>query len=164
MNSKVLNKGFSYVEMIIALAILAIMTSMVTISIGTVKRNELARTSEKLMSSIQQARANAMTKGPDYGILEVTKKDGVYYTLIGESSGSPDYIKEHGEKLCSGDIDIVIGIAIKEGDVVNMWFRQSTGGLYNGDESVLVKKGNKSLYFKVNGTTGKIEDFGGEPK
>ena len=158
------NKGFSYVEMIIALAILAIMTSMVTISIGTVKRNELARTSEKIMSLIQQARANAMTKGPDYGVLEIAKVDGDYYTLIGESSGSLDYIKEHGEKLCSGDIDIVIGIPIKEGNVIDMWFRQSTGGLYGGDETVLVKKGNKSFYFKVDGTTGKIEDFGGEAK
>ena len=97
------NKGFSYVEMLMVLAIMAIMIGMVTISVGLISRNTVSRTLEKVESLCNRTRINALTKGSTQGYLNMAQfSDGVY-AYVGEMvmDDNIDKIREKGERICS---------------------------------------------------------------
>ena len=155
------NNGFSYVEMLMVLAIMAIMIGMVTISIGLVGRTNVSRTSEKLESLVNKARTNALTKGKQNGFLNVVEVDGAVYAYVGEmiADDMPEAVKEKGEKLCSADLEIKMVESTTTADkkVHRIGFKQSTGGLLGGSVTVLVKKKNttKTSSFSIYNQTGK---------
>lgn len=159
------NYGFSYVEMIIVLAILAIMAAFISISIGTNRRNEVNRTSDKLESLVNQARTSAMTKGTERGKLNIAFCDGAYYAYVGEAKGSDVAIKDAGEKIASGNVMITIAGNIDASSPTRcLTFMQNTGGLqgsgggvYLTDMHVMVSKDLKSAGFSIDGVTGKIK-------
>ena len=94
------NKGFSYVEMIVVVAIMALMVGMITISIGMVGRNKVNRASEKLESMIDKARVSAMTKGTKKGFLNITVVGNDVYAYAGEQVFTAADVKNKGEKIC----------------------------------------------------------------
>ena len=136
------NKGFSYVEMLMVLAVMAIMIGMVTISIGTINRNTVARTSEKLESLSNKARTSALTKGSQNGYLNLCEVGNGVYVYVGEMLTNPADVKIH------------------------RWaFKQSTGGIIGTIDSstpvsgsvVVRKKSNtiKQSAFQIYWMTGK---------
>ena len=100
------NKGFSYVEMIVVIAIMALMVGMITISIGMVNRNNINRASEKLESIVDKARVSAMTKGTKNGFLNVAVVDGAVYAAAGPQYFTSADVKANGEKICTGKVYI----------------------------------------------------------
>ena len=153
------NRGFSYVEMIIAIAILSIMVGMITITIGAVNRNNVRRTSEKIQSLLNQARVNAMSKGTaNGGCVNVAKVDGNYYSYVGGTVTDAQYVKDHGEKLCAGTLTLYFnGNIVNENHVETVQFKQSTGGLKSGSGEFMVKNNKmESSHFSVYSKTGKI--------
>jgi len=154
------NKGFSYVEMIIVLAIMALMIGFISITIGTNKRNELSRTSEKLESLINKTRTSALTKGKNQGVLNIAKVDGNIYAYVGNACADddPEAVKSKGEKLCNGRLEIYVNTdSTEDGKVHRIHFKQSTGGLTGGTVTVMVKRDNISSSFRVLGMTGKVK-------
>lgn len=167
------NKGFSYVEMIIVLAIMTLMVGFLTISIGTNKRNEMARAAEKMESHVNKARTISMTKGTGSGCLNIGYVDKAYYVYVGEDlvgyGGSSDEravrVKELGEKLCSGDINITLSGSIDEDHPFRrLKFKQSTGGIvdsgggvYTGYMTIMFERNLKSTSFSIIGLTGKVK-------
>ena len=166
---KINNKGFSYVEMIIVLAIMAIMVGFVSISLTTSSRNEVNRTSEKLESLVNTARTTAMTKGSDRGVLNIVYTNNAYYAYIGNEVSDVDYIKSNGEKICSDNVQItLVGVIDAASPYRCLSFKQDTGGLrdrYRGanglyhtagiDMHIMVSKGLKSKEFAIDRVTGK---------
>ena len=165
MKNSLNSKGFSYIEMIIVLAIMGIMVGMVTMSIGTIGRNNVLRTSEKLESLVNKARTNALTKGTANGCLNIVKlDDGKVYAYVGKSIDVIDddttaLIKKEGEVVCSGDIIVNVDASSTEsGSICQVFFKQSTGGLDKATNStIMVKKNNKSATFTILNATGKIK-------
>lgn len=172
------NKGFSYVEMLMVLAIMAIMIGMVTISVGLVSRNTVSRTSEKLESLVNKARTTAMTKGSTNGYLFLAEVNGSVYAYVGNKetiydSGNPlpANVKKFGEKICNNGYEIRLGSSTSTSDkaVHFVGFKQSTGGMsclidgtaLGGTTSLgfLVQKKNtptKQSVFNVYVDTGKV--------
>ena len=176
------NKGFSLFEMVLVMAIVSIMALMVTISIGTIRRNSVYRTSEKLETYINQARTTALTKGTDNGYLNIARFDDGVYVFVGTKLTSSNEVKSKGEKICSGDIQIATnapkdgsdsGGVISSGEVRHIGFAQSTGGVStiqkiaknegDGDDvpapkyiTIMVSKGASSSTFYIARFTGKI--------
>lgn len=158
------NKGFSYVEMVIVLAIMAVMVGFLSISIGTSKRNELIRTAERFESRINQARTTAMTKGSLTGNLNIGYVDGAYYTYVGEQLPDANAIKAKGEKLCNGNITVILLDPIDASEPYRcLTFKQSTGGvqdaygdIYTGYLTVMFKRDLKSTSYTIDGVTGKV--------
>lgn len=161
------NKGFSYVEMLMVLAIMAIMIGMVTISVGLISRNTVSRTLEKVESLCNRTRINALTKGSTQGYLNMAQfSDGVY-AYVGEMvmDDNIDKIREKGEKICSKDYEIMtnfVGLgSTSDGGIHRIGYKQSTGGVIGGlSGRVIVKKKNttKTESFGIYGQTGKIYD------
>ena len=160
------NKGFSYVEMIIVLAIMMIMVGFLTISIGTNRRNEVARAAEKFESRVNQARVAALTKGnANNGHLNIAFVDGAYYTYVGEEVTDINLVKAKGEKLCNGNVHVTIAGPINAASpYARLKFKQSSGGLVDAygndftmDLNIMFEKNLSSVHYSIDGLTGKIE-------
>lgn len=167
------NKGFSLFEMVLVIAIVAIMGLFIGISVSTVSRNDVLRTSERLQTMVNKARVNAMAKGSansngttfgGNGWINIAKSGGSYYASVGEYSEDPEFVKKNGEKIGNGKLTIYVA-GTEDEDMVSdtvvrhMGFKQSTGGNWYGSGGsimFLVKYKNTSSYFSVDGTTGRI--------
>lgn len=125
------NKGFSYVEFILVIGIMAVLVSMVSISMGLVSRTNVNRGAEKLDSSINRARNMAMAKGTDRSIVKITFDGTKYYCYVGSVTG--DSSKGREEIAMS---PVTIGYSVQGGAAVQqitttnplvLKFDQSTG-------------------------------------
>ena len=149
------NKGFSLFEMVAVIAIVAIMMTIVAISIGTAGRNEVFRTSEKIESLLNQARVYALTKGSDEGYVSVAKTSSGYYAYVGNPDNikavgedgskfvSAEEVKKNGDKIGNANLDISFNGIIADDSVNQIHFKQSTGGLYPGSGNVVQVKNKK---------------------
>lgn len=121
------NKGFSYVEMIIVLAIMGVMVALLSITVGTVNRNSALRASEQLESYVNSARTNALTKGTSHGVLSIATDSRGVYAYVGEKQYTVDNVKNKGNKICNGKVEVSINGA--SSNLMYVEFKQSTGGL-----------------------------------
>ena len=166
------NKGFSLFEMVLVIAIVGIMTLFITISISTVSRNDVLRTSERLQTMVNKARVNAMAKGSatmgggGNGWINIAKVGGSYYASVGECSDDPQVVKKNGEKIGDGKRTIYVAgedddKMVTDSTVRHLGFKQSTGGIFTGAGEImfLVKYKTTSSYFSVDGTTGRITTY-----
>ena len=155
------NKGFSYVEMIVVIAIMGLMVGMIAVSIGTVNRNKVNRTSEALETMVDKARVSAMTKGAKNGFLNIVKIDNTVYAAVGEQMFTADEVKTKGEKICSGKVYIDfrspnnptnLGAGFHDdyssessSGVYSIGFKQVSGGpVDNVIHNVIVRDGSKA--------------------
>ena len=163
------NKGFSYVEMLMVLAIMAIMIGLVTISVGLIGRTTVSRVADKMESLCNKARTNALTKGSNQGWLNLAQTGGQVYAYVGEKIADDDVasVKAKGEKICSSDYEIITNfsgsatIGTSDGKVHRIPYLQSTGGVIGGMSGrIIVKKknSNKTESFGIYGQTGKVYD------
>ena len=156
------NKGFSYLEMMVVLGVMAIIIGLVSVSIGLVGRTNALRASEKLETLANKARTSALSRGDKKGVLNIASSGGNIYAYVGESSDDPEFVRSKGELICNDKIEVEIKagtlLKVKDG-VLHVRFKQSSGGLQGGDINVIVKKGNTSSRFRIYGTTGKTERF-----
>ncbi len=164
------NKGFSYVEMLMVLAILAIMIGMITLSVGLIGRTSLSRTLEKVESLCNKARTSALTKGKDYGWLNMAEFNDGVYAYVGEKieDDNKQQVRDKGEKICTKDYEIITnmsgtssGIGTSDKNVHRIAFKQSTGGVignYSGRVIVKKKGTTKVESFGIYGQTGKTYD------
>ena len=172
------NKGFSYVEMIVVIGIMSLMTAFIALTLGTVNRNNVRRAAESIESKFNEARIGAMSKGTTNGYLIIAKYKSNIYTYIGEyidaSTGDPytaEAISKRGDKLCSANLEVMVdGHKFSEnGDVLYIQFKQSTGGVnaYTGADPTSAKsqfivtvanqKNTMVSSFRVYKSTGKIK-------
>ncbi len=82
------NKGFSYVEFILVIAIIAILIGLAGLTIGLVSRNNITRGIEKVGSSLNQARSTAMARGSERGAIEISFDGKHYYCYVGDVTSS----------------------------------------------------------------------------
>lgn len=150
------NKGFSYVEMVVVIGIMALMVGMITISIGTVNRNRVNRASEALESVIKTARVSAMTKGATHGYLNIAKDGNTVYAAVGDQLFTVEDVKMQGEKICSGKVYIDFRSLDDSGfhdnyssetssGVYSLGFKQVSGGPEDGViHNVVVRDGSRA--------------------
>lgn len=178
---KINNKGFSYVEMIVVLGIMALMVGMITFSYGMINRNNVNRASETLESMAKQARVNAMTKGTSNGYLTIAKVDNDIYAAVGPQYTTVADIKKNGEKVCSSNVRVEMWDLTSPGTKTltgntgvtyfYIQFEQVSGGIkssagYSGTVNTtksmarfircVSKNGGKEAEFKILGNTGKV--------
>jgi len=155
------NKGFSYVEMVIVIGIMALMVGMITISIGTANRNRVNRAAESLETVVDKARVSAMTKGATRGYLNIAKDGNSIYAAVGEQLFTVADVKAKGEKICTGKVYIDfrspnnptnLGAGFHDvyssetsSGVYSLGFKQVSGGPEDGlIHNVIVRDGPKA--------------------
>lgn len=139
MNNK---KGFTVYELIITISIIALMATFVTISLGTVYRNNVARGGEKIESAIKQARNTALTKGNKYGFANFYYTGSALYCKVGEEVKASDPIDLKNWDLVMNGVDRVsVSFTLPDGSgsglswttgspLIVLGFKQSTGEGY----------------------------------
>lgn len=78
------NKGFSLIELIVVIAIMAVATGLVTITYTLVHNANVAKAANALDTAFNKARIQSMAKGTDAGQLTVWIEGGVMYYTIGD--------------------------------------------------------------------------------
>lgn len=156
------NKGFSYVEMIVVIAVMTILASFATLSISMVNRNNVNKACDKAISFINEARSSSITNGTDSGYVIFYSSDNGLFCYVGEALTSINISdsNQHWEKICSSGVDFYNGASkLDEGDSVSLQFKQSTGGLVVSTDSpiLMFKKDTKQSSFQVDGVTGKVK-------
>lgn len=157
------NKGFSYIELILVLAIMAIMVGLITLSIGTVSRANVNRGAEKLESFLNRARSNTMARGTERGMLSISCEDGAYYCYV----GSPAAINKETELLVSSGVQIGYYInngtsmeMLEDGETLYVKYVPSTGAFMplSGSDyctSIVLMNGDKVRTIVLHTATGK---------
>lgn len=162
------NKGFSYVELILVLAIMAIAVGLISLSIGLVGRTNVSKGADKLYSSFEQARAMAMGK-PDT-VLELSCVDGTYFCYVGSSTASAADKQAARREIVTSPVEISYVQSSVPGTMVpfnsgTIVFRydQATGAFKKsptiGDycDQIVITNGNTMATIKMYSATGKIE-------
>lgn len=75
------NKGISYIEMILVIAIASILVGLVSVTIGLVNRNNVTKAIDRLQSGFSRAKILSMSKNAVDGSITIipTKKGLCYY-------------------------------------------------------------------------------------
>lgn len=83
------NTGFTLMEMLVVMAISAILIGMVTVTIAVVNNADASKAARALNAAIGQARTESMAKGTDAGQLTLSMVDGALYYQIGDTTTAP---------------------------------------------------------------------------
>lgn len=76
------NKGFSIVELLVVVSVMAIMVGFSALSITIVNNMNVSKAARELNSAINTARSTAISKGTDAGTLYIYNTgDGVFYSI-----------------------------------------------------------------------------------
>ncbi len=78
------DKGFSLIELIVVIAIMAVAIGLVTITYTLVHNANVAKAANTLDTAFNKARIQSMAKGTDAGQLTVWITGGVMYYTIGD--------------------------------------------------------------------------------
>lgn len=141
------DKGFSLVEMLVVIAIMAILTGGAAASIAIVNNANVNKAAKMLDDAFSKARTNGMARGNDYhlklamegnslyasttvsGVLETKEKisgGGVSVTLPGVTEYY--FTADGGVKAVSGAVSVSENTVFTHGDrTANFWFYPITG-------------------------------------
>lgn len=172
------NKGFSLVELIIVLAILAVVTGVSFVALGYVYGKNVKSTIEKVDNSLLKIQSYTMSKstgGRDIYMRLTKKSDGYYveYWHAGIGTGAPALLESEniGKKnytitaYYDGGSSGTVTVGSAQNSQVDIYFDRSTGGLLpltaGGDtywSKIEVRAGGTGGYsVSISKITGKTE-------
>lgn len=163
------NRGFSYVEFILVIAIMAIMVGIAALSMGLVNRANVNRGIEKVGSSLNQARNSAMAKGYVRGTFEITRVGDTYYYFVGDANSTEkDNLKDTliSSPATVGYYVVIDGtetlIPITATNPLVIQYNQSTGAFRpmadgNYCTGIVLTNGDKEAVIRLYPETGKSE-------
>jgi len=133
------NKGFSYVEMILVLGIIAIMMGIIALSTNLIGRTNVNKGCDNLNNALTQARTATMAKGNFDCAMSIFCEDGKYYYYIGD----PYSTERSVDKIEFASLPVNITYTIKsapgiaytlgEGDVLVVEYYATSGAFSLSD-------------------------------
>ena len=157
------NKGFSYIELILVIAIAAILMGLVGLTIGLVSRTNVNKAADKLYTTLNQARATSMGRGNSTEI-EIYCKDGEYYYFVGDPAKddkdelSVSFISKPAvvSYINAGDTDAT---AIGEGGSLKLKYDKASGAFASSVscEYIIISNGDKEAKIRLYHATGKCD-------
>ncbi len=162
------NKGFSYVELILVLGIIAIMMGIMALSMSLIGRTNVNKGCDSLNSAMNQARTTSMARGRTNGQITISCEGSKYYYYIGNPSTS----EHEKDKIKFASSPVQVSYTLKsnpgvlqdldEGETISIRYDQSTGafGMASvGDfvETIVFSNGDQMATIKCYIPTGKTE-------
>lgn len=127
------NKGFSYVELVLVLGIIAIMMGIMALSMSLIGRTNVNKGCDNLNSAMNQARTTSMARGRVNGQITISCQGGKYYYYIGK----PGTTESDKEKVKFASLPVKISYSLRsnpgvlesldEGESISIRYDQSTG-------------------------------------
>lgn len=168
------NKGFSLLEMIIVIAIMAVVTSVSFVGLGYLYSTNIKSSIKKINSSLLKTQSYTTAKsigGRDVGMRIKKTSDGYYIEYLGIPGQEDEKIGNTNLKVTcyydgygSDGITRVSGTEIVDtSNPVDIYFDRSTGGLLPYTDKAYWKKieiianGSNSCTVTISKVTGKTE-------
>lgn len=170
------NKGFSLIELIVVIAILAILAGILIGATGTLGNRRLNKCTSLLDGFMKKARIDAMAQNDVCG-LRIYEKDDIYYAeTYGEinKNGSIEYQVKDKQKLGNAkEIEVSISkkdmsdkIVLTGDSYIRIQYARSSGAITNikvgtGESSrldltvITLKRGDKTQCIEMIPATGK---------
>lgn len=155
------NSGFTLLELLIVLAIVAIVTGIAGLSYSIVSNADVNKASRNFASVLSKARAESMAKGPDAGQLNLIVENGRLYYWIGTDDAATAVKSEISSSMIAVEVvydnstdAVTAGTPITDGFTTTIRF--STSGLVERPGTPVLSKlifsrGNRrvatTLYF-----------------
>ncbi len=170
------NKGLSYIELILVISIITILSGLTAIGLGVINRNNVNKTVEILDSAFSRAQSLSMSKGQNNGCITLMVDNGKYYYYFGNDSSNKVL-------LANSPINITLldasgnQLTDSGGNAVNItysgvtfYFKTNTGaldypatvpsGYHNACEALKIQitnGGTRTVTLKLSKLTGKTE-------
>lgn len=170
------NKGFSYIELVLVLGIIAVLLSVMALSMGLVSRTNVNKACDNLATVLSQARSTTMAKGQDNGSLCILYEDETYYYFVGDPYSSE--FDESKTKFASSPIELKytinsapdVMLSMQDGDMIVVRYYPTSGAfamsrvpdtsIVSGSDfisSFVFVRGDQMRTIKCYLPTGKIE-------
>lgn len=165
------NKGFSLVEMLVVIAIMAILASVSVSAMGYLMRGDIKKAAKTLYSEIASNRTYAMAKQGDW-LFSVDNSSGVF-VLSSMNTTSGGTITYSEETLSNRVSSIEVMIYSADGSVISDYtalntisFKKSTGAVneingasvnYGGFADIKISISTSGMVLRLYFLTGKIE-------
>lgn len=147
---KVNNKGFSLIELIVAVIIIAIISGGTIMAFGSVFSNKVTAASEAIQDGLKQARIDALgmenpnITGQKTGIYAkfYRKDSGIYIDVCSKKSDTDPEVVLHSRKICDDSYSLkfylnsddaapikTIDDTYTDTNGIKIYFKKSTGGV-----------------------------------
>lgn len=139
------NKGLSYVELLIVIAVMALVTGFSALSMGLVSRTNAVKAGEKMVTTLKTARTYSLAKGREKGAFHIRKVGGHYECAVGDLADELEF-----ETIGASPIEIyyyvsednIVPIAETSG-TITIKFEQSNGAVVDCNIGSSIPKGFK---------------------
>lgn len=169
------NKGFSLLEMIIVLAILAVVTSVSFVGLGYVYNTNIKSSIKKVNSSLLKIQSYTTSKsvGGRNVYMRLKKESDGYYIEYWQGEGTAAVQIQEKEKIGKKNLTVTCyydggssgTVTVDSGSPVDIYFDRSTGGLLpvtqGGDtywsKIEITSNGSSGCSVTISKVTGKTE-------
>ena len=160
-NQKLNNKGLSLIELIVVLAILAVIGGIIVLSTSVATNKHVSSCAERLASSLEQTRSLVM--GKQSGYIEITQSPGDYVYVQMTIDGNL-----YGNRVSVGHQGLTVNYVRKDGSTgtlsagsgLKIYFSRN-GGVRNdmGDQitKFTVTNGSRTVDVNIDLFTGRVE-------
>lgn len=160
------NKGLSLVEMVIVIAILAVVSGIVVVGIGVAISKPAEECARKIQQSLQSARVYTM--GKQKLSLKYYVSDGSVYVQETVTSADGSTTDKNPVKIGAKGVEVTYklegetGYKFLKDEPLTLSFDRTTGGFSKTEckpkrcDEIKVKKGNKEMTVTLYSLTGKV--------
>lgn len=167
MNKKNRNKGFSLIEIIVTIAVMAIVTGATMSIYSWIKSHRIKNIAENISDAIGDVRTKTLSKGDSYELIIRKNASGKYETVISSSSGSEtNDIGKVGTIYCVSDdgltkyevgtdYEIHLAFSKSDGSFSTIKVKKSDGTLLDITNEIHIEYAGLSKNIKLKELTGK---------
>ncbi len=161
------NKGYSLVEILIVIAILAVVTSAATVSFRLIHNTKVTTSARLIQSTAKTARLNNMTK-QELKYIHILKKGGINYMYVDEVKEVDPSKAE--KQLGNADMGVAYGpmggtvITLTNGRSFTLYFDRSgrcicynnSGNPVDNVDGIVFSNGTRKSTVNISIITGKV--------
>lgn len=131
---KLKNKGISYIEFILVLTIMVLLTGLATVTMSIVNRNNVTKGADRVVTGINHAKTLSLSKGSNKGSITFVAKGSNYYYYYGDND-KDTYL------ICSSPCSMRIiingtGYNITNSQKIRLKISQTTGSFVGADRII----------------------------
>ncbi len=144
------NKGLSYIEVILVLTIMILLTGFATVTMSIVNRNNVTKGADRVVTGINHAKTLSLSKGSKKGSITFTASGSNYYYYYGDNVNDK-------YKICSSPCTVTVminGASYQISDALNITLKiNPTTGAFVGADKIL-NGTTSNLVSNTDGTNG----------
>ncbi len=133
MNNKLYNKGISYIEFILVISIIFLLTGFASVTMSVVNRNNVNKAADKIATGMNYFKTLSLSKGSNKGAITFATSGGKTYYYFGDDQSGKKYV-------CNSPCTVKVTVkgasyTISGNTKVRLKINQSTGAFEKAEVS-----------------------------